>query len=225
MTYWGAFYDLRLFVFWFKLHPSLFPMIHLTISQHYFIVLCHHHSQWAPGPLRHICHHSPILQLLINIAVQLGNSAGFRTAYIFCMASISHEICKPFWLTFGTLCVWINSCDLFNSPIFHWSYFTVTQMPVKLLWTNILKSLYQNHNQTLQSVNRIHKSWEYSVWYRTLKRKCCHFDEIFIAGCIGSCHFDNFRCSQWWKFHQNEGISVYQLIFAHAVWFVGLFMS
>ena len=42
----------------------------------------------------------------------------------------------------------------------------------------------------------------------TLKRKCRHFDEIFITGCTVSCHFDNFQCSQWWKFHQNEDISV-----------------
>ena len=36
----------------------------------------------------------------------------------------------------------------------------------------------------------------------------CYFDAISITGCIGSCHFDNFRCSQWWKFHQNDKISV-----------------
>ena len=30
-----------------------------------------------------------------------------------------------------------------------------------------------------------------------------HFDAIFITGCTGSCHFDNFQCSQWWKFHRN----------------------
>ena len=41
-----------------------------------------------------------------------------------------------------------------------------------------------------------------------LKQKCCHFDEIFITDCTGSCHFDNFQCSQWWKFCQNEDISV-----------------
>ena len=41
-----------------------------------------------------------------------------------------------------------------------------------------------------------------------LKRKCHNFDEIFIIGCTGSCHFDNFQCSQWWKFHQNYDISV-----------------
>ena len=43
---------------------------------------------------------------------------------------------------------------------------------------------------------------------RSLKRKCCHFDEIFITGCTESCHFDNFRCSQWWRFHQNDDIFV-----------------
>ena len=41
----------------------------------------------------------------------------------------------------------------------------------------------------------------------SLKRKC-HFDEILITGCIGSCHFDNFQCSQWWNFHQTEDICV-----------------
>ena len=48
--------------------------------------------------------------------------------------------------------------------------------------------------------------------YASLKRKCCHFDEILITGCTGSCHFDNFQCSQWWKFHQNEDISVSVLL-------------
>ena len=41
-----------------------------------------------------------------------------------------------------------------------------------------------------------------------LKRKCCHFDEILFTDCTESCHFDNFRCSQWWKFRQNDDISV-----------------
>ena len=30
----------------------------------------------------------------------------------------------------------------------------------------------------------------------TLTWKYCHFDEIFINGCTGSCHFDNFQCSE-----------------------------
>ena len=36
------------------------------------------------------------------------------------------------------------------------------------------------------------------------KRKCHYFDEIFVTGCIGSCQNDNFQCSQWWKFCQND---------------------
>ena len=27
-----------------------------------------------------------------------------------------------------------------------------------------------------------------------------------ITGCTGSCQFDNFRCSHWWQFHQNDRI-------------------
>ena len=42
----------------------------------------------------------------------------------------------------------------------------------------------------------------------SLKRKYCHFDEIFITGCTGSCQNDNFQCSQWWKFRQNGDIFV-----------------
>ena len=42
----------------------------------------------------------------------------------------------------------------------------------------------------------------------SLKRKCLHFDEIFITGCTESCQNDNFQCSQWWKFHQNDDIFV-----------------
>ena len=32
--------------------------------------------------------------------------------------------------------------------------------------------------------------------------------KIFITGCAGSCHFDNFQCSQWWKCHQNKNMTV-----------------
>ena len=51
-----------------------------------------------------------------------------------------------------------------------------------------------------------HAIWP--MWSLTLKRKCCHFDEIFITSCTVSCQNDNFQCSQWWKCHQNEDISV-----------------
>ena len=63
-----------------------------------------------------------------------------------------------------------------------------------------------NHNKTQQNMNYLNDMFGYDG--TTLKRKCRHFDEIFITGCTGSCHFDNFQCSQWWKFHQNEDISV-----------------
>ena len=43
---------------------------------------------------------------------------------------------------------------------------------------------------------------------KTLKRKCCHFDEIFVIGCTESYQNDNFECSQWWKFRQNDDISL-----------------
>ena len=50
----------------------------------------------------------------------------------------------------------------------------------------------------------------YILWIipisNSLNRKCRHFDEISITGCTESCHFDNFRCSQWWKFCQNDDI-------------------
>ena len=47
-----------------------------------------------------------------------------------------------------------------------------------------------------------------------LKRKYCHFDEIVVIGCTGSCNFDNFWCSQWRQFRQNCDvfISVHHLI-------------
>ena len=51
----------------------------------------------------------------------------------------------------------------------------------------------------------------------TLKRKYCNFDEIFITGCTGSCHFDNFHCSQWCKFHQNGDLYSSVLSVGHFV--------
>ena len=41
-----------------------------------------------------------------------------------------------------------------------------------------------------------------------MKWRSHHFDEIFVTGSSKSCQNDNFCCSQWWKFHQNDGISV-----------------
>ena len=56
----------------------------------------------------------------------------------------------------------------------------------------------------------------------------CHFDEFFVTGCTGSCHFDNFQCNQWWKFHQNDiFVSVYiesSLILQHDSLYFLLYM-
>ena len=59
-----------------------------------------------------------------------------------------------------------------------------------------------------------------SHWRLPLKRKCLHFDEIFITGCTESCQNDNFRCSQWWNFHQNDDIfvSVSNQLTMHLKW-------
>ena len=43
---------------------------------------------------------------------------------------------------------------------------------------------------------------------RQIWNEMSSFDEILITGCTGSCHFDNFQCSQWLKFHQNQYIYV-----------------
>ena len=68
------------------------------------------------------------------------------------------------------------------------------------------------HYQLWSSIIRfmeLHKT-TYGVPYSmyTLKRKCPHFDEIFITGCTESCQNDNLQCSQWWKFRQNDDIFV-----------------
>ena len=58
-----------------------------------------------------------------------------------------------------------------------------------------------------------------SIWWRHHHHgndaKCRrHLNEIFISGCTWSCHFDNFQCSQWWKFCQNNiSVSVHMLTF------------
>ena len=43
---------------------------------------------------------------------------------------------------------------------------------------------------------------------QSLEQQCLHFEEIFVISCTRSCQNDNFRCSQWRRFHQNDPISV-----------------
>ena len=51
------------------------------------------------------------------------------------------------------------------------------------------------------------------VWFSletyAMKTRYCSYDEFwtFVVLCF-RCNFDNFRCIQWWKFRQNDDISV-----------------
>ena len=68
------------------------------------------------------------------------------------------------------------------------------RMACRSLGTNTFTHLNQHEN--LYKCDKLHTSF-------TPKQKC-HFEEIFVTGCTGSCHFDNLRCSQWWRFRQND---------------------
>ena len=53
----------------------------------------------------------------------------------------------------------------------------------------------------------------------SLKWERCHCDEFFISSHTEGCHNDNFRCSQWWKFRQNDiSVSVNISYMALAFW-------
>ena len=62
--------------------------------------------------------------------------------------------------------------------------------------------------------------WQLANSARSLKQKCRHFDEIFITGCTESCQNDNFWCSQWLKFHQNDNISVSVLVLLYCCYLI-----
>ena len=95
----------------------------------------------------------------------------------------------------------LNQCWLFISRAIHLRVISqkmhkliIFEMPFNVTNSKI-KPLFPEANELKQVYS--------------LKRKCRHFDEIFITGCTGSCHVDNFQCSQWWKFPQNEDVSVW----------------
>ena len=46
---------------------------------------------------------------------------------------------------------------------------------------------YDSHGSILQTITAL--KWKYDV------------DDIFVSGCTGCCHFNNFQCSQRQKFH------------------------
>ena len=81
------------------------------------------------------------------------------------------------------------------------------------LWCHTSQSVHRvvsNHYGTLKNkiFTHLNKCYKCEIIVFTLKQKCCHFDKIFITDCTGSCQNDNFQCSRWWKFQQNDNISV-----------------
>ena len=96
----------------------------------------------------------------------------------------------------------------------------------------LVTDAYMRHSASMSyhNVNQIVLSRKAFIWYcvgenkfegkyacfrnssfASLKRKCYNFEEIFATGRTGSFHFDNFRCSQWRKFLQNDDISVSEI--------------
>ena len=100
----------------------------------------------------------------------------------------------------------INRCNDDSSPI--WCISAHFSSNTYLWKINTWKQLHLKTMPVTCQVSQNTGEKRVIVNLSTLKRKCRHFDEILITGCTGSCHFDNFQCSQWWKFHQNEDISV-----------------
>ena len=62
-------------------------------------------------------------------------------------------------------------------------------------------------------------SYKLQLWCNTLlfslKRISCYIDGIVITGCTGSCHDDNFGCSQWWQFRQ---MMAFPFQFQYTIW-------
>ena len=95
------------------------------------------------------------------------------------------------WL--GSILFQVMACRLF-----------VTNQSGLLQWNKYSKNYFNSFGNVICSK----MAEAILIWLQSLKRKCRHFDEIFITGCTGSCHFDNFQCGQWWKFRQNYTIFV-----------------
>ena len=105
---------------------------------------------------------------------------------VFCFAVvISWPPSKSIWYIY-----------LYFSRLFHWhgSNCKSAMAPVMYFWSVWVKSIIPNPKQN--------KMWT------ALKWKPHHFDEIFITDSNGSCQNDNFLCSQWWNFHQNDNFQL-----------------
>ena len=110
---------------------------------------------------------------------------------------ISRPQWVKFWNCYG---IYILNMELTVLVVLqlYWSSSDIHQ-PAYIIMM-VADGLVPNRHQTINN---------YHAGLITLKRKCHHFDEIFITGCTGSCQNDNnFQCSQWWKFCQNDKIFV-----------------
>ena len=39
----------------------------------------------------------------------------------------------------------------------------------------------------------------------SLRQNCCRYGRVFVAGCTGNCHADNFHCGRLRKLRRNGG--------------------
>ena len=81
-------------------------------------------------------------------------------------------------------------------------YLNVTQ---RCFWRRVTPLLFLSPVTNLAGLSI--RYMQYPKLSHPRKRKC-HLDEIFVTGCTGSCHLNNFMCSQKRNFRHNVGISV-----------------
>ena len=70
------------------------------------------------------------------------------------------------------------------------------------IWIGILSFSFKKMHLKMLSA-KMATNFSRGRWV-TQKWKCCHFKAIFITDCNRRCQSDKFRCSQWWKFYQNN---------------------
>ena len=116
-----------------------------------------------------------------------------------CMLSVLHSQCCACWCTgdFRSQCISRHGIDSTKPENFVSSIKRLTncyhfvEIKLIIIWY-IFIFIGKEHD--------LGEQWCVLHWDRNVN----HFDEIFITGCTGICHFDNFRCNQWRKFHQND---------------------
>ena len=111
---------------------------------------------------------------------------------------------QPHYLDLYSICLSYNTVDslvMMTAAIWNWL------IRLNLFHGNVIKRIHEIFH--LDYVT--HCGGNYRRTKQTTKCrqwKCRHFAEIFITGYTKSCHLDNFQCSLWWKFHQNDAIFI-----------------